>query len=164
MKTRFVRAALYAYANIDKDIKALDSCMMKRALCSHRDLRPVEEIWDDMLNKFVLKKIELQKFKQVMHKVADACSPPERRCLDRKYLKTEYVSDHGNYYSYESSLLERTERILEKNGYDDDWFKTIGQNLLGVYIKKAGSKKGKEILDVEARKSIRINRTFVKSW
>lgn len=140
MKTVYVKAALYSYMEIDKCIKLVEQGMMRKAFSSRKDTRYAGVIYEELVNKYIMKKVNLMKFKEAMMKALSHMKSTELGLLEWKYFKTK-PAQYGYYViDKEEEILNKFAGYLENEGITDDWFKNEGRNFINIFVHKARNK------------------------
>lgn len=142
MKKIYAEAALYSYMEIDKCIRLIEQGMMKKALGSRNDTRYAGVIYDELIDKYVMKKVTLMKFKECMMKALTHMNKTDMWVLEYKYFGNKSMREkYCNMCHKEEQILNTFAVYLEKEGVTDEWFKNEGRNFINEFVYKARKKK-----------------------
>ena len=151
MKEVYVKAALYSYTEIDKCIKLIEQGMMRKALSSRNDTRYALVVYDELVDKYIMRKVNLMKFKEHMMKALSHMSKMDMYLLDYKYFGDKSVANKAWFVvDKEEQILNTFAGYLEKEGVTDEWFKNEGRNFINIFVHKARKKESNKDISLKS--------------
>ena len=140
MKKVYVKAALYSYMEIDKCIKLIEQGMMRKAIGSMKDTRYAGVVYDELIDKYIMKKVTLMKFRECMMKALSHIKKTDMHLLEYKYFGDKSVANQAwAVKDKEEQIVDTFAAYLENEGITDEWFKNEGRNFINIFVKTPAS-------------------------